>query len=794
VAESLRWYLALVLIGGGGLLPSTLLFARLRSAGVLYARPLALFGIAYVAWMLSHFGIAPYGAALVAAVTVALWAWSAGLAWRRPACLRMVAARWRLLLVGEVLFIGLFALIAFGRSLAPAAINTEKPMDLMVLTAVHEARSLPPPDPWLAGERISYYHLGHTAVDVVGQLSANGPGVAFNLGLATAGALAGLVVFGLAGDVIGLSAVRRRAAPWVGGACAVIGLLWVAPVEGVIDIAAANGIGSAALWQRLGVGGLPGPLATADGIPTQFWWWWRATRVLPQSPGAQITEFPAFSLLLGDLHAHVLALPLGLVAVALALVALEGGTPLTWRRWLAAPGSLALAALLFAALFMTNSWDVLTFGALWFFAAALAFRRVGWSVPLALVGAVRYLALPTGLALLGVAPFLAGLQRPPLGIAPVFGEHSDPARFLLIWLAPLLTLGAAALLLARAGALRAPARAVGRGLVVAAVLVALWALALLAIGEGAELAHRGSGWITIGGLALATAALFAAARHADPPAGAAGNAVRDLAAAAWLGLAAAALGLVLLTELVRIADAFSGRTNTIFKFWFHAWALIAIAGGAGLGIAFDRVEWRPPWRSGRWLTGGPIAAGLAVAALVTIASLAYAPAMAVSRSREGQARGLDALAGIATRDPDVAAAAAWARRNLDPAHDVLLQAFGDSYTPAGTLAATSGVPTLLEWLNHERQWRGLLPTFAAREQAINQIYTSGATAATAALARRWGVDYIYLGREEQVRYGPAIATRFDAWPVVFRSGDARIIAVPGTVTAGGAAGATGAAH
>ena len=44
--EALTWYLGLVLIGAAGLLPATLLFGRLRSRGVCYARPLALLLVA----------------------------------------------------------------------------------------------------------------------------------------------------------------------------------------------------------------------------------------------------------------------------------------------------------------------------------------------------------------------------------------------------------------------------------------------------------------------------------------------------------------------------------------------------------------------------------------------------------------------------------------------------------------------------------------------------------------------------------------------------------------------------
>lgn len=771
MADALRWYLALLAIGAAGLFPAALLAERLHSAGVLYARPLALAALALLAWQLSHFGLAPYGTPLVVGALVLLWAWGASLAWRRPALRNAVRARARMLLAGEALVLVLFLLLAFARAQAPAALDTEKPMDLMLLTAVHRAERLPPPDPWFAGEAVSYYHLGHTAVDVTARLAGLGPGVAFNLGLATAGALAAVAAAGLAIDLSALARPRRRVATWAAAGGAVVVLLWLAPIAGALDLAGANGLLPAGAWRVFGAA--PPALGATHGVPDAFWWWWQATRVLPGT----IAEFPAFSLLLGDLHAHVLALPLGLVATALAVGTYRGQSALTWRRWLREPELLLLAALIFAALLMTNSWDVITFGTLWLLAAVAAFRRVGWSLGPALFGAGRYLALPAGLALLLSAPFLDGLVRPPLGLAPVLGEHSDPARLLLVWLAPLLPLVAAgALLAAQRGrdptVARGPLRDAARDVLVGAAVVAvaacvLWAGVLVVAGHGDELRARGAGWITLALLAGGAGGALAAHRRAER--------AGDIVLGAWLALTAAVCALLWLTEAIRIADAFPGRMNTVFKFWYHAWALLAVAGGAALGTAADRVAPRAiaGSRSGRAALA--VAAG---AAIVCASALLYAPAMAISRAREGQVRTLDARAGIALRDPAVAAAAAWARAALDPRRDVLLQAPGDSYSSGGLLAAASGIPTLIAWANHERQWRGPLPAIELRVAAADAIYRAGGTPENAARARTWGVGYLYLGREERTRYGPEVSAAFATWPVAFAAGDGVVVAVP----------------
>ena len=751
--EAARWYLALTVVGAGGLLPAALLFERLRSAGALYARPLALLLVAYAAWLASALGLAPYGTGLVLAATALLWGWSALLGWRRPALLRALWRRRTLLLAGEGLFVALFALMVFVRAQAPAARDTEKPMDLLMLTAVHRADQLPPRDPWFAGERVSYYHLGHTSVDASGRLAGVAIGEAFTFGVATAGALAGVAAFAFAGDLLALSPPRRRASAWIAGGVATVSLLALATLEGPVELLAANGVGGEGVWGRLGVESLPGATGATNGVPDEFWWWWRATRVLPGT----ITEFPAFSLILGDLHAHLLALPLAIVTLALALTAFEGATPLTWRGWLARPQALLLSGLLYAGLVMTNSWDAVLYAAVWCAAAAAAFTAVGWPLAGAAFGAVRYLAPPAAVALLAALPFLDSVAAAPRGVELVTEAGSDPLRLAMAWLPLAVPIVAATALLRP----RLSRVALVRGVALAALLPGGWALAVAVSDRGQALGERGAGWLVLGGLVLAAAMAGAA--------GAAAYRDGDRARAAWLGLVAFVAALLLATELVRIDDAFGTRMNSVFKFWFGAWLLLAVAGGAALAAAIDRA---PRGRPGA-LALAALVGGVAIYG----GSLLYAPAAAVSRAREGQQSGLDALAYLDRTDPGQAAALRWVDEHLDPA-DTLLEAVGRPYTAANALSAASGVPTLLGWPAHERQWRGAEEAIAERRAVVERIYSEGATEEVRALAGDYGVTHVYLGREERRQFGPGVADRFAAWPVRFEAAGVRIVELP----------------
>jgi len=82
---------------------------------------------------------------------------------------------------------------------------------------------------------------------------------------------------------------------------------------------------TSAFWKWLDMKELSSaPLPPFQWTPDRYLWWWRASRVLQDydmrhNPLEVIDEFPFFSFLLGDLHPHVLAIPFGLLAIAVAL-------------------------------------------------------------------------------------------------------------------------------------------------------------------------------------------------------------------------------------------------------------------------------------------------------------------------------------------------------------------------------------------------------------------------------------------------------------------------------------------
>ena len=173
-------------------------------------------------------------------------------------------------------------------------------------------------------------------------------------------------------------------------------------------------------------------------------WYWGPSRVLAETPGVgggAITEMPFFTFLYGDLHAHMISMPLILLTVlflfnALAQAERDQGRPL--ERLLA----LALGALTVGLLRATNTWDwptmtllvMVGLGYCWW----LRWRKTFRPLPQAKTYAGIIGALLAGTGLLWVLnPAIGGDYA---GTAAILGGVFTALRLLLIAAAALVVL------------------------------------------------------------------------------------------------------------------------------------------------------------------------------------------------------------------------------------------------------------------------------------------------------------------------------------------------------------------
>jgi len=521
---------------------------------------------------------------------------------------------------------------------------------------------------------------------------------------------------------------------------------------------------------------------------------------MPLNP---IDEFPFFSFLLGDNHPHVLALPFVLLAVALALNLLRrerrgagdhGSAPNRAngeRDPSAEPNTIGplrrgpvgyildgdwalfvLYALGLGSLGFLNTWDLPIYVVLTVLAYA-AGRYARAKEPLIQV-LQRAVVLGVSLILVGVLlylPFYIGFSSQAGGIVPYLLAPTRLSQYLVMF-GPFVFVAAWFLidqpLTAEEGAVawRSVARWWAAVAVGSLVLVGLAAVVVLVTEPGHQILQsllsdpRIQEIVGTDGRGAALKAIVMA-RLRDPwlfltlsllIAGAAVSVLqpwrrqeeaRHPAASVQFAslLFLCGLGLTLVVEFVYLRDSFGVRMNTIFKFYYQAWVMLACASAFGTWWIVNQLE------------GGSSRVGQTIfvtgVTLLTAAGLVY-PLMA-SYSRVDGFRhepNLNGAANVAQAHPDDWAAIEWLRAQAE-AGSVILEAPGRSYTYEGRISAFTGHPALLGWAVHESQWRGSYVEQGKREPDIETIYTTQNGRRALDLLHKWEVDYVIAGSPER---------------------------------------------
>jgi YYY domain-containing protein len=299
------------------------------------------------------------------------------------------------------------------------------------------------------------------------------------------------------------------------------------------------------------------------------------------------------------------------------------------------------------------------------------------------------------------------------------------------------------------------------------------------------------------------------------------------------------LVLALFPEFLYLKDNFGVRINTVFKFYYQAWVLwsiaasyavysimadgslpqphpllrlgfavvFALSAAAGLAYSIEAVyhrsaietgrqrfvntglyaapaEWDSPVRrvaESQWVEPGTI--------LFSKASMIEATEADLIRARhEGivqfdgdaliiaEALSLDGAQGLL--NPDDQRAIECLSDLVGRADAVVAEAVGDPYRiEYGRVGTLAGIPIVLGWENHERQWRG--NTYASiagsRNADMKQLYTAVDMTVADDIIKRYGIDYILYGASERQKYGELGEDLFvDLMPVVCQSGPSSV--------------------
>lgn len=787
--HALVWWVALAFLGAVAIPYLFVIFPGLPGRGLALARPFGVLLTALVLWYLGTLRIVPNGrgAVLLAAVLVVLGSFAL-VRLQRTEVIRFVRRSGTLVIAQELLFALLFFGLAFLRAHDPDIAGTEKPMDFAMLNTAIRSEAFPPRDPWLSGFGVNYYYFGYLIVGAVTQLAGTPPAAGYNLGLAFAFAAAGVGMAGLVTDMVAQRRQRGEGGVRLNdlgfGALAALLLAGMGNLLGVLELARAHGQSSGLLgWLAIkrdedpvaGVRflGIPpdAPYLSAHWYPDENWWWWRATRVIDTVVGGRsadytITEFPAFSFILGDLHPHVMALPFVVIALTLTFHLFLGPLPGGGSWWRSNPWMFLPPVGVLGSIGFINGWDLLPYLALYTGAGAVRIwlgGEAGWRVWAdgalwaAMVGAgalLLYLPFygPLALQTLTGSGALGG-QGPP--VVPWDGPGTRPAHFVVLW-APALLAGLTLVVTAGFSAGRRVGLAALGGV---AAMVAMWvAVEVAGTGRPDGVPPQQVAWIQrtwfLAGVLLVLGVLTAyrGRRRRARATVAPGNPVGPSLVFA-LVLVGAAFVLFWLCETVRIRDVFSNRMNTVFKLYYQAWVLLAAAAAFTVCYLYEqRAGWSRVFRIG-WLG--------AFSLLVLLASV-YSVAAGFSKANgfRGTAS-LDGLAHLRRFDPAEADAIAWLRAQRTPRNAVVLEATGPQYSRYARFSSSTGVPTVLGWSGHQTQWRGSEMAFRGRTADIDAIYNATDKRDVLPLIAQYGITHIAVGSLELEKYPLASLNAFD---------------------------------
>jgi YYY domain-containing protein len=811
MTEALSWWFIIQLVGLVVFPLAYGFFHRLPDRGWAFSKPFGILFLTYLFWILNSAHVLPNSQrgvvwALFLLALPAAWAlWR-----RREEVSRFLEERWRYILLVEVLFTLVFAVGGYLRSYVPDIDGTEKPMDFAFINAISRAENFPPADPWLSGHSISYYYFGHLMVSTLGKLSAVPTSFAFNLGLMTVAALAATAAFGVAYNLVAMGQTRLPAGrtggpggqatgsnpspppkakaekkeppattldlllhtPAFYGVAAAALVAVFANLEGVLEMLAAHGIGGSSFYNWIGIENLTAGKTTAEWYPTEHWFWWRATRIIPGT----ITEFPFFSFLLGDVHPHVMSIPFVLMTVGVAFLLLRQEERLDAAFWVRHPFMLLATGVMVGGLLFLNTWDMPTFA---FVVVAFAFLRNrlglgGWSWRPLVIATLGF-ALPLlVVAVAAYIPFYGNFSSQASGFAPVVDTATRPLHALLIW-------GPLAVLLIpfvwqRLAAPEGPAirgRHLQLALVPGLLILLVWAFWVLRLdglgGLGDQIADRRGGWFTAAALiGLLAALLLALWREVETERTEEQGRLPVLFA---LGLGAVAVLLVLGAEFFYVKDVFGNRMNTVFKLYYQAWLLLAVAGGFAL-YRLASASWGESWGPRWWRVPWTGATGL-----VLVAALVYPVAATFNRTNGFNApRSLDGLA-FARTGPDFGAIN-WLKEHVDGTA-VVAEVVGGSYGPTARVAAWTGLTTPIGWPGHESQWRckpgSSCRILEGRFDDIERLYRTTDEEEARAILDKYGVDFLFVGSLERQNYPQEGLAKFEhMMPVAYQDAGATV--------------------
>nr|WP_296085417.1 DUF2298 domain-containing protein [uncultured Blautia sp.] len=686
------WYLLALVLGAAAMPLTGRLFRRFQDRGWVFSKVTAIAVSGFLTWFLVAVKIIKFTTVTCIVVTLACAAASLILYYREQKngfeCIPF--AHLDLVYTEELLFFTAFLLWTYFAGFHPAAYGTEKFMDYGFMEAMMRNKTLPATDLWYSQGKINYYYGGQYFAVFLTKLSGAKVELTYNLMRTFVAGLAFAMPFSLVHQMVTDRLGKARTG-------------WKKALPSVTGILAGISVSIAGNMHYVVYGQIIPFIRKLKGEEVSSYWFPDATRYIGFNPDVEdktIHEFPCYSFVLGDLHAHVVDIMFVLLLLGLLYAWMKKvrTTELSrdsmsrrefWKKQLLMPQLLATGALL-GMFHWTNYWDfviyfVVTCGAALFMNIIGQKGRSKWVLGVTAAQAAEILTLATVIIL----PFTLQFDTSNMvqGIA-LAKHHSLPHQLLVLWGLP-------------------------------GILTILFVVSLLI--EKLRGAEQKSLYHLL--ISIRLPDLFAV----------------------LMGLCA--IGLVLIPELVYVRDIYengNARANTMFKLTYQAYIMF----GMTMIYAIFRLL---------VIGKNKILKVLAFIGLfLFVWTCGYFGNSVHSWFgtvwKPSQYKGLNATAFLETDFPEDVNGIRWLKDNISDA-PVVLEANGDSYSEYERVSAMTGLPTIMGWYVHEWLWRGDLADLNTKIEEIKEIYTSTDETRVKELLEDYNVSYIFVGSCERNKYG-----------------------------------------
>ena len=687
----LRWDLALFVLGMAVLPFTSVLFGRIHPGTYFFGKTIGLAICAYITWLFASIGVVGFTvtSCIVFLIITAVAVYGiAFYTYKKKKTLLLSIFSLETVLGCELIFLIILLFFTWYLEHRVPSTETERMMNYAFMVTLSKSSTMPPADLWAAGDSLNYYYFGHYLITYLSKLSFVDPSAGYTLGMNTIATFCCVFSYMIVAMLLALNSRCSRLLCNIGGLVGGVAVTFCGNMHYVIFYKIAP-----MLWEILRIEG-----------QKPSYWFANSTRYIGYIPqndlDKTITEFPIYSFLIGDLHAHVIDIMMTLTIMGLLIAysandriatgrRAQGTEDVTiWKRLICdvTDSRLLLIAFVLGISAMTNFWNYpIYFVVSLCIITATSIKRNGIN------GYTCVMLLPVGLIFIGISqlvllPFSLSFDMMFNGVR-LCQMHSKFYQLVVLW-----------------------------GLPVSVLIIFAFYLFV----------GRKKGRIQFSDILIML-----------------------------IGLSG--VGLVIMAEIVFLADIYISsfpRCNTMFKLTYQTFIFFGIVMGycivRVLSDGINDISGIKEYVSER-----RIRTAMSVCAFLLVCTLGYfftAGRMWFGKLKFSSYKGLDCTLQLKEDLAQEMDAVDWINENIT-GDEVILVSYGDSYTNSCMIPVLTGHPTVVGWSTHEWLWRNSRDYVTDRQIDVRDIYEGTDAYEVERLITKYGIDYIYVGPMEYEKFG-----------------------------------------